>query len=87
MVAGKEMGEDEWAAWDARYQQAAADLEHRDDLVSRDLWSTLCLHRLCCSHPASVTAVAAPREWPAAGRKSSGTWSVFFNPKTLNPKP
>lgn len=34
VVAGKQMDEDEWAAWDARYQKAAADLEHRDEMVS-----------------------------------------------------
>jgi hypothetical protein len=33
VVAGKALEEDDWAAWDARYQQAAADLEHRDELV------------------------------------------------------
>ena len=33
VVAGKSLEEDDWAAWDARYQQAAADLEHRDELV------------------------------------------------------
>ena len=33
VVAGKTLEEDDWAAWDARYQQAAADLEHRDELV------------------------------------------------------
>jgi hypothetical protein len=33
VVAGKEIEEDEWAAWDARYQQAAADLDRRDERV------------------------------------------------------
>ena len=37
VVAGKTLEEDDWAAWDARYQQAAADLEHRDELVRQGL--------------------------------------------------
>jgi hypothetical protein len=37
VVAGKTLEEDDWAAWDARYQQAAADLEHRDELVRQEV--------------------------------------------------
>lgn len=58
VVAGKVLEEDEWAAWDARYQQAAADLERRDELVRQGLGcrgstSAACVFHACAALQAS----------------------------------
>ena len=47
VVATKQIPEEEWAAWDARYQEAAADLDNRDGKVP--LCAGIIRHHRCSS--------------------------------------